>query len=97
MRGSGSMARPMAGASSLTLMEMCMKEIGKMIRLMGRECILIAMVPDMKDSGKMICNVEGEDRRGPTVAFMRASTKMERSTDSGSTCGQMAASMKEAG
>ena len=59
-------------------MAMFMKEIGKMIKLMVTEFIIILMVLIMKGNGRMIFRMGMESKHGRIIPDMKDFTKKEK-------------------
>ena len=77
MKVNGEIIRQMERGNSGTLMEMCMKEIGRMTRLTALAFIFMLMEPNMKEIGRMICKMDGELKVGQMVAGMKEATEKE--------------------
>ncbi len=62
------------------LMEMCMRESGKMIRLMDKESSLTLIMQGMRENGQKTCSMVTVQRLGTTVqlATLVNSTKERR-------------------
>jgi hypothetical protein len=63
------------------LMEIFMKEIGLMIKLMEKGLIFIKTVPNTKESGEMINSMGSGLRPGQMEQSMKASTVKGRKTE----------------
>ena len=73
MKGGGETQRLMDEVDLYMLMEMYMKEIGKMIRQMAMECIHISMELSMRGIGERIDRMGRELRHGLMVHVMMVS------------------------
>jgi hypothetical protein len=78
-------------------MEISMKEIGLMTRLMVLEYTFMLMERDTKAIGKMICSMEEEKKLGQTDLFMKVTICKEKSTALVSIAGMMDHVMRENG
>jgi len=80
---------------SFTKMVMCMRENGKMTRLMDEEFIFIMMGQSMKESGRMICSTARVQKYGKMLRSILGRTKMERKMDLVHLSGSMVAILSD--
>ena len=79
-RDTGKIARQMEKVDLFTLMEMCMRVCGKMIKLTAMEFTCMLTVPDMKVSGKKTNSTERVSRDGQMVQSTMESISKVRNT-----------------
>ena len=77
MKVNGEIIKLMERGNFGMLMEMFMKEIGRMTRLTALAFIFTLMEPNMKEIGRMICKMDGELKVGQMVAGMKEATEKE--------------------
>jgi hypothetical protein len=93
----GIMAKQQEKASLSTLMEIFMKDSGKMIRLVVMEYTNITMVHAIKDIGLMTINMEKELKHGQMVAHILEITNKAKNMGKESIRGKMVAFMMVVG
>ena len=81
----------------LIIIEMYMRETGKMVKQMGMEYLLIILAADTRDFGKMIYSMDLERKFGQTEIFMKASMLSAKKMVKGSIDGMMGVFIKEIG
>jgi len=91
----GRMIKQTEKVDSSTLMEMSMKVIGLMIRLMVTEFILILMELNTSETGKKTSRMDMVLRHGQMVLSIQELTLMERNTVKVNLFGLMAQDMRE--
>lgn len=74
MKVIGSMTEPTVEEDSFMLMEMSTKENGKMIRLMGKECIQTMMAAVILDNGLKTSNMVMEYKNGEMDPHIKGKT-----------------------
>lgn len=77
------------------LMVMCMREIGKMIRLMDLVVISILTAQNMKVIGKKINSMDTEKKHGQMELAMKEIIKTAKRMEKASLCGLMVQPMRD--
>jgi len=95
MKDIGKIIWPMAKVDSFTVMQMCMKVIGKMTKPMEEQHILMPMGLNIWEIGKMINKKVLEKKFGLMVLNMKANTYKERNKAKESFSGQMEVNMMD--
>lgn len=91
-KDNGEITEPTVTVNSFILMVMSTSETGSTIKQMAKVLTLTLMEPNITELGKMTFSTDKEKRLGPMVAYTKASTNLERSTDVVSMAGATAAS-----